>query len=254
MKALIIDDENPVRIAIQKLVNWEEYNIDEVMMASNGKEGLEMMRIHEPTIIFLDICMPIMNGLEFLEVAKEEYPGSQFLIVSGYDDFSYAQNALRYGATDYLLKPLDRESLSNAIKHALSKASLYLEEKKLKENTDKKDNDNSELTLHQIVEVIHDYIDKNYSENIKISMFSDKYFFSKEYISRHFKTRYGYGIYEYVLKVRMENAALFLEDENVKIQDVGAKCGFLDNNHFSKAFKNYYNLSPTEYRKEHLSI
>ncbi len=250
MKALIIDDENPVRIAVQKLVKWEEYNIDEVLMASNGKEGLEIMRIHEPTIIFLDIRMPIMNGLEFLEVAKDEYPGSQFIIVSGYDDFSYAQNALRYGATDYLLKPIDRESLNIAIEHALKKVSLYLEEKKIEETANEAETD---MTPAQIVEMIHDYIDKHYYESIKISMFSDKYFFSKEYISRHFKTKYGYGIYEYVLKVRMDKAALFLQDEKIKVQEVGTKVGFSDNNHFSKAFKNYYNISPSEYRKEHIT-
>lgn len=249
MKALIIDDENPVRIAIQKLVDWDSYDIDEVLMASNGREGLEIMRTHEPTYIFLDICMPIMNGLDFLEQAKEEYPHSQFIIVSGYDDFTYAQNALRYGATDYLLKPIDKESLANALNHAKQKIELDNEVAEIQQNLDSEQNDSSDLTPYQISEIIHDYIDNYYYENIKISMFSDKYFFSKEYISRNFKSRYGFGIYEYVLKVRMENAARMLKDDSIKIQDVGTKVGFPDNNYFSKAFRNYYDISPSEYRK-----
>ena len=249
MKALIIDDENPVRIAIQKLVAWDDYDIDEVLMASNGREGLAIMRTHEPTYVFLDICMPIMNGLDFLEQAKDEYPRSQFIIVSGYDDFKYAQNALRHGATDYLLKPIDRESLANALKHAQKKIRLDQEEIATQDSFSS-DNGNSELTPYQISQVIHDYIDEFYYENIKISMFSDKYFFSKEYISRNFKSRYGYGIYEYVLKVRMENAAKMLKDNSIKIQDVGTKVGFPDNNYFSKAFKNYYDMSPSEYRRD----
>lgn len=253
-KALIIDDERPVRIAIEKLVNWEKYGVTEILTAANGKEGLEIMRTNEPEYIFLDICMPIMNGLEFLEHAKEEYPCSQFIIVSGYDDFHYAQNALRYGATDYLLKPIDRETINNALEHASIKLAAAIEDAKNEDSYEAQaDESNSALTTDQIVEIIHEYIRNNYAENIKISMFSEKYFFSKEYISRHFKSKYGHGIYEYVLIVRMENAAALLKDDSIKIQDVGARVGFPDNNYFSKAFKNYYNLSPSDYRREQLS-
>lgn len=251
-KALIIDDEKPVRTAIEKLVDWNQYDIDQIFMASHGKEGIEIMRKENPDFIFLDICMPIMDGLEFLELAKEEYPTSQFIIVSGYDDFGYAQNALRFGATDYLLKPLDRESINNALVHAINKRSVDIEEHRINSLKDSKQEslDNHELTPDEIVETIREYINNNFAENIRISMFSDKYYFSKEYISRHFKNKYGFGIYEYVLKIRMENAAILLKDDSIKISDVGIKVGFADNNYFSKAFKNYYNLSPSEYRKE----
>ena len=248
-KVLIIDDEKPVRIALEKLGNWESFDISTILTASNGKEGLEIMRKEVPEYIFLDICMPIMNGIEFLENAKSEYPHSQFIIVSGYDDFHYAQNALRYGATDYLLKPVDRESINNALSHAQSKLNAFSEEKKKIDEIDSKIEQNSELTTDQIVSYIHDYINEHFPENIKISMFSEKFFFSKEYISRHFKAQYNHGIYEYVLMVRMENAATLLKDNSIKIQDVGERVGFSDNNHFSKAFKNYYNMSPSDFRK-----
>ena len=252
-KVLIIDDEKPVRIAIQKLVDWTKYNVSEILTASNGKEGLEIMRTGEPEYIFLDICMPIMNGLEFLEAAKEEYPRSQFIIVSGYDDFQYAQKALRYGACDYLLKPIDRDAINNALGHAEEKLLAAIEDEKFIEN-EKHPNfseDTPKLSTDQVVQIIYDYIQTHYPENIKISMFSEKYYFSKEYISRHFKSTFGHGIYEMVLMVRMENAAALLKDDSIMIQDVGARVGFTDNNYFSKAFKNYYNVSPTEYRKEH---
>jgi len=253
-KVLIIDDENPVRIAIQKLVDWQKFNISKILTASNGKEGLEIMRTEEPEFIFLDICMPIMNGLEFLEHAKEEYPLSQFIIVSGYDDFHYAQNALRYGASDYLLKPIDRETINTALCHAEQKLQAEIEDAQLKTNEDSYANtDATKLTTDQVVGIIHDYIINHFAENIKISMFSEKYYFSKEYISRHFKTTYGHGIYEFVLMIRMENAATLLKDDSIMIGDVGARVGFVDNNYFSKAFKNYYNVTPSEYRKAHIT-
>lgn len=251
MKALIIDDENPVRIAIEKLLNWDEYNITKVYTAENGREGLEIMRSVEPEFIFLDIRMPIMNGLEFLEAAKEEYPCSQFIIVSGYDDFHYAQSALRYGATDYLLKPIDGESINNALKHAIKKHELEEEDMKRSLADSLSMENNSSLKADDVVRIVRDYINAHYSENIKISMFSEKYYFSKEYISRHFKSMFGFGIYEYVLKVRMEKAAALLKDNSIKVHDVGSRVGFTDNNYFSKAFRNYYDVSPSEYRKLH---
>ena len=126
MKALIVDDENPVRIAIKKLGNWAEHDIDSIIVASNGLEGLNILRDEEPEIVFLDICMPIMNGLEFLELAKAEYPATQFIIVSGFDDFGYAQKAIRFGACDYLLKPVDGTALNKALDIAIKKRSSAL--------------------------------------------------------------------------------------------------------------------------------
>ena len=67
-------------------------------------------------------------------------------------------------------------------------------------------------------------------------MFSDKYFFSKEYLSKLFKQKYDYGIYEYVLKIRMERAKELLLDDSIKIQKIGERLGYADNNYFSKAF------------------
>lgn len=243
-KALIVDDEKPVRIAVSKLANWEKYNITEFQEASNGKEALNSLSGFMPDIVFLDICMPVMNGLDFLKEAKQQFPNMQFIIVSGYDDFSYAQTALRYGATDYLLKPIDDEMLNNAIEHAISKISKLT----LSPLSNITEDANDELSPDKVIELIKTYIDTNYSENIRITMFADKYFFSKEYLSRQFKTKYGHSIYEYVLITRMEKAKALLLDPAMKIQQVGEKVGFSDNNYFSKAFRNFYGVSPSEFR------
>jgi len=79
-------------------------------------------------------------------------------------------------------------------------------------------------------------------------MFSEKCFFSKEYLSKTFKREFGYGIYEYALKLRMERAIQLLNNPDLKIQAISDRLGYSNNNYFSKAFKNYYNNSPTEYR------
>ncbi|GLX67357.1 response regulator [Paenibacillus glycanilyticus] len=92
------------------------------------------------------------------------------------------------------------------------------------------------------------YIDNRYFEDIKISMFADKYFLSREYIMKLFKQQFGCGIHEYVQRVRMDKAKELLDDPGLKIQDISEMLGFKDKNYFSKAFRNYFSISPTEYR------
>lgn len=103
------------------------------------------------------------------------------------------------------------------------------------------------------IEEIRNYIHHNYFEEIKISMFTEKYFLSREYLMKLFKQQYGYGIHEYVQKIRMDQAKVLLDDQNLKILAISEMLGYKDKNYFSKAFRNYYGMSPTEYRMEAIS-
>lgn len=110
------------------------------------------------------------------------------------------------------------------------------------------------LTANRPFEVgdIKLYIDNHYFEDIKISMFTEKYFLSREYLMKLFKQQFGYGIHEYVQKIRMDKAKELLDDPSLKIQDIAERLGYKDKNYFSKAFRNYYSMSPSEYRDSRL--
>jgi two-component system response regulator YesN len=92
------------------------------------------------------------------------------------------------------------------------------------------------------------HIDRYYFEDIKISFFAETYFLSREYLMKLFKQQFGYGIHEYVQKVRMDKAKELLGDSSLKIQEISDMLGYKDKNYFSKAFRNYYQVSPSEYR------
>jgi two-component system response regulator YesN len=98
------------------------------------------------------------------------------------------------------------------------------------------------------VSEIKEYIHNHYFETIKISLFTQKYYLSREYLMKLFKQEFGYGIHEYVQKVRMEKAKELLNDSNLKIQTISEMLGYSDKNYFSKAFKNYYHVSPSDSR------
>lgn len=97
---------------------------------------------------------------------------------------------------------------------------------------------------------IRSYIDQHYFEDIKISIFTDKYYLSREYLMKLFKQEYQMGIHEYVQQLRMDKAKTLLNEEGLKIQEISEMLGYKDKNYFSKAFRNYYQLSPSEYRTQ----
>ncbi|MFC5404144.1 response regulator transcription factor [Cohnella soli] len=115
LKALIVDDEYLVRTGIRETIDWADYGVEIIGDASNGLEGLDLALLHRPDIIVTDVRMPYMNGLEFLEKIKEHNLHCGVIVLSGYDEFQYAQEALRHGASNYLLKPVNIEELADAV-------------------------------------------------------------------------------------------------------------------------------------------
>ncbi|HHW00854.1 MAG TPA: response regulator [Clostridiaceae bacterium] len=116
-------------------------------------------------------------------------------------------------------------------------------------NLSKKQLGNDNFNIYEVKE----FIDSNYCQDIKISLFTNKYFLSREYLMKLFKDEFGCGIYEYVIKVRMEKARELLADPDIKINKISQMLGYSDNNYFSKAFKNYFGISPSDYRNTLIS-
>jgi two-component system response regulator YesN len=115
LKLLIVDDEAEIREGILHSIPWQEQGIIVAGLAANGREALRMITETEPDLMILDIRMPVMNGLEVLEKLAEQPFPLKVIVLSGYDDFSYCQKALRYGVSDYLLKPCRPTEILNVI-------------------------------------------------------------------------------------------------------------------------------------------
>ena len=121
-RILIVDDEYIMRRGIRYMMNWEELGCEVIGEASNGKEALDMMEDLKPHIVFCDIAMPVMDGIDFIKIAHSRYPSVQIIILSGYDKFEYVRQALLNGAVDYVLKPtLNPEELEKLLEKTVSK-------------------------------------------------------------------------------------------------------------------------------------
>ena len=118
-KVLIVDDEPYIRKGLVNIINWKQYECEVCGEAGDGVEGLEKMEMFQPDIIFVDINMPEINGLTMIRQAKELLPESKFIILTGYREFSYLQEAIKLGAFDYILKPSKIEEISDVLKKAV---------------------------------------------------------------------------------------------------------------------------------------
>jgi two-component system response regulator YesN len=115
LKVMVVDDEENIRLGIVEGIDWGSYGLEVVCQAENGREALELSQRHRPDIILLDINMPFVNGVEFSKQARKFLPHSRIIILSGYSDFEYAKESIKYGVSEYLLKPVSPGELMEAI-------------------------------------------------------------------------------------------------------------------------------------------
>ena len=112
LKVMFVDDEPYIVEGLKVLIDWEKENFEIVKVAENGEEALKYLRENEVNLVIADIRMPVMTGIELLERVKSEgVSDAYFVILSGYNDFQYAKDAMRLGCLDYLLKPIKKDEL-----------------------------------------------------------------------------------------------------------------------------------------------
>lgn len=115
-KVLIADDELIIREGIRESVNWEQLRMKVVAEAEDGEEALELALRHSVHILLVDLNMPIMNGIELMKQVREKLPEAKLIIITGHDEFTYAQKAIRLQVKDYILKPANPAQLEKVLR------------------------------------------------------------------------------------------------------------------------------------------
>lgn len=126
---MLAADEPEVLRSIQRTLDWEKYGFSVVGAFLNGLDVLEFLENHDVDIVFTDIRMPFMDGIELMHKIKEKYPYIKLVIISGYDDFQYAKEALIHGVLDYILKQINAREMSEVLQKVKDKMDTELEEK-----------------------------------------------------------------------------------------------------------------------------
>lgn len=173
-RILIVDDEELIRKGIAAKIKYNNFDICEVYEAGDGREALQIIAAKQPHIIITDIRMPHMDGIELIRQTKEVYPDIKFIIISGYAEFSYAEQALNMGVSGYILKPIGNDDFVKSMTRVLNDLD---NEKKIKEvNNDKEmlkeyyDNLSLEQKLNQIFHSVKKENNiKNTIENVELN-------------------------------------------------------------------------------------
>lgn len=235
LRVLLVDDEPFILKGLMVLIDWNREGFEIVGTASNGKEALEFLKKNQVDLIIADIKMPVMTGLELLKrIREEEITDAYFVIVSGYADFSYAQRALQYKCSNYILKPVKEQELLDEL-HKITKMSVSQEQKK----EDSKKMEQAYLARN-IISLIHGNYDKlnlqyveehmQLSESIRyIEIALDDTELSEE-LSDDEKRAYQRKLYEACVSFlkRHDTHCIFNVSGHEKIYDIGfVYCDFM---------------------------
>ncbi len=241
--AIVVDDEKLIARNIAHSIESVNSSFEVKKILSCGTDALEYIRENMPNVVFTDIRMPEMDGLELAHAIADEFPFIKCVIVSGYNDFLYAKSAITYHATHYLLKPINKDELAECLSQLEN--SFRVQHPNLEQLAgDSKKTWNSE----EIVTLVKEYIHKNYSSQIDLTNISNNFGFSSAYLSKVFSKYAGISPSKYLKDYRIMVAKQLLNNKEIPISVISTQSGFLDQFHFSKTFKSATGYSPTEYR------
>ncbi|WP_100405262.1 response regulator transcription factor [Bacillus solitudinis] len=381
MKTLIVDDELNVRDVIRHLGQWEKYGITDILEAKNGEEAKRIIERDTPEIIFTDVKMPGMSGIEIIEwLHTISYPG-KVILITGFDDYSYMRKAIQCGSFDYLLKPIEADAFNKTLEQSVKAWTNEEEDRHYKEtgtyegvkrlqmnqavtnayigepfdtndiasclpqtvaydltlisfyhmhhsdpyiqlladklveqewgNAFALQNDHSlclviciqhqwlsvekwishqfdipvrivngdpvksledlpisfkslqKAAVDQNFRAIHrlnnlddarrmqdivSYVDMYFMEELSLEKLSNRFFLSREHISRKFKQETGMTLSKYIMKLRIDQAKHRLIETDECIYSISLMLGYQDEKYFSKLFKKVVGLTPFEYR------
>ncbi len=243
---VIADDESIVRRSLRKNIKWAKYGFKVVTDAENGWQALQAVEAYKPELLITDIKMPDLTGIEVLIRAKKIHPQLQVVMLSAFDSFQYASDALMYGAEAYLLKPVDPFALDDV----MNKINGNLQKMERKIPFFKADRVREAALSGDIVESARQYIHANYNEKITLEQAAAVCHTSASYLSSTFKARIGCSFVDYLVSVRMKKARELLEFSGYRIADIAQKVGYEDYTYFCKVFKKENGKTPLEYRCE----
>ena len=243
-KVIVVEDEKIVRQGIIRTTDWNKLNCTVVGEAGNGEEGAELIRKLNPDLVITDIRMPKMTGIEMLESLKAEMPRMPMVILlTAYDDFAYAQQAIRLGARDYVLKPFEDNKLENCVLRILN------EVQSSSNVSDDAAQSSSDADMSKYLAEAFKYIEENYSNpELSAQMVADHLNISTGHLSHLFRKETEYTMSGYVLECRMNAAKRYLKDYRYKVYEVAEMVGYKDLTYFSATFKKFVGVTPKDYQ------
>lgn len=245
----IVDNEPFVALWLKQLFHRPDLGFECVHTFTSAVEAAEATLASPPDLIVSDIRMPKMNGLEFMKYLSVQSIHSKIILVSAFSDFSYAQEALRGGALDYLNKPVSKADVEKCF---LRVREILDREQELSANTPGNPlSEESPAVINTDIsaEMIH-YIEKHYMNSIRLKDLADHVHLNTSYCSVLFQKSFGISFSKYLINIRMEKAQKLLQSKTLSVSQAGSLVGYPDLSYFSKEFKKKFGVTPTEFKSK----
>lgn len=249
MRIVIVEDEVRARQGLATVIGNIAGGHTVIAQAGDGAKGFELIQKLKPDLVFTDVEMDRMNGIEMITRLREASNDVNVVIISAYEEFDYAKSALQHGVLDYITKPIDPEE----IEYCIQKAENWQQE-----NLQKQPEAQGSVTEKEGVTFRHPCVTKAlhiiqevYVSPIRADEIAKRLRITPQYFSYLFKRDMGVSFTAYLRKYRIEIAKEMLCNNAVGVAEVGACIGYPDAKYFCRIFKSETGLSPTQYIFKH---
>lgn len=249
-RVMLIDDEPWALYALQHGIDWEGKDFEIVACCNNAEEALEQMKNSEFDVVFTDVEMDNISGIELIRVARAQGIRAEFVIVSAYEKFSYVRDAIQYNIFDYIVKPIeeaDGSKLLERLQKHLSEKKFLREQLKMVTPLNKRKN--CESVNKNFIELLN-YVEENFCDELKLKQLADEYYLDISYVCVLFKKVTGETFSSYVNSLRLKEAYKLLLTTNESISKVAEMAGYRDYYYFNKIFKKKFGCSPRQCRMQ----
>lgn len=248
-KVVLIDDEPWALVYLKKLFDRPDLGFQVVAAERNSYEALEKINNNPPDVVITDIRMPDLTGIELIQYIRKKKINCEVIIVSGFADFSYAQQAIHYGAFEYCLKPIDQDKAIDIIERLHTK----LIENQFHPKQDVIESSQKEKELEHNFYKMLKYIDNHFAERLYLKHLSNQFYLNPNYCCSLFLKETGMTFSQYLTKIRMDKAIELLLNTHMIISKIAALTGYSDCLYFNKVFKKQFLITPYQYRKDYSS-
>lgn len=237
-KVILVDDEKIALDMLEQSFKWKDYGFQITGMFTEAQSALKRIKEFGADVVFTDIEMPVMNGLEFAVEVRKTVPNAKIVILSAYDKFSYAQQAISIGVCEYVLKPITEESAEDI----LLKLKVQLD----KDNGVYSEIDDSYGIKNVRFKAMIEYINNNYMKKLSLSVLSDMFNLNVTFCCSLFNKNFNCTFIEYCTKLRMKKAAELIKEGEMNVYQIAEYLNY-DYIYFNKLFKKHYGMTPRRY-------
>ena len=249
-RILIVDDERFERDQLCQILEEAFPHDVQTRTAENGRQAVETAALWLPGIILMDIEMPGLNGIEAAKRILDQLEGCRIIFVTAYSLFQYAYEAVKMGAYDYILKPVNPDDVVRAVRSCLDRAETEEELKAMAPMAEALSAGSSLDKTALLMANVKKYLRHNYMlYDVSLDSISDILHINSSYLSMLFKKSFGVNFVDYLTGLRIQAAKELLADPFLSAAEIANMVGYESPNYFTRVFKKNTGLTPTEYRR-----